>query len=329
MKNIYKILFLSIVFPLVLLSCDDLIYEDITPCKEGVSLRFIYDYNMEYIDKFPQEVDCIKLLVYDSEGNFITSKEDSLINTTSEGYLLTLDLPAKDYYLIAYGGISCEKASFKIVADHEEGSKIEDLKTSVNSSLELTSANVLHNFYYGASQVSVIEDSQDYALQTIYMKKNCNYISIALTGEDISDDYDVSILIDDGLFDYQNNLLENAQITYLPFNKETYFTPDDYLNKQNSFLFEFSLSKLEALRNAQLIVTSKTQNIRVIDINIIDLLEALRNAQFSWLTLEEYLEREDSWTLEFPLVKEDNMDRWLGTSIIINSWVLRINNIPL
>ena len=34
-------------FVVSLLSCER-IYEDLEPCQHGVSLRFVYDYNMEY-----------------------------------------------------------------------------------------------------------------------------------------------------------------------------------------------------------------------------------------------------------------------------------------
>ena len=36
-------------------SCET-IYEDLDPCPHGVSLRFIYDYNMEYANAFPKKV---------------------------------------------------------------------------------------------------------------------------------------------------------------------------------------------------------------------------------------------------------------------------------
>ena len=39
-------------------SCER-IYDDLAPCPHGVSLRFVYDYNMEYANAFPSNVDVL------------------------------------------------------------------------------------------------------------------------------------------------------------------------------------------------------------------------------------------------------------------------------
>ena len=53
----------------VLLPC---IYNDLEPCSQGVRLRFVYDYNMEYANAFHSQVDCLALLVYDEQGNYLS-----------------------------------------------------------------------------------------------------------------------------------------------------------------------------------------------------------------------------------------------------------------
>ena len=37
------------------------IYNDLEPCSQGVRLRFVYDYNMEYANAFHSQVDCLAL----------------------------------------------------------------------------------------------------------------------------------------------------------------------------------------------------------------------------------------------------------------------------
>ena len=54
-------------------SCEN-IYEDLDPCAHGVSLRFIYDYNMEFANAFPKKVDCLTLYIYDEEGYFVDTR---------------------------------------------------------------------------------------------------------------------------------------------------------------------------------------------------------------------------------------------------------------
>ena len=56
-----------------LTSCESL-YEDLDPCPQGVRLRFIYDYNMDWANAFPSQVDCLTLHVYDEAGNFVETR---------------------------------------------------------------------------------------------------------------------------------------------------------------------------------------------------------------------------------------------------------------
>ena len=52
-------------------ACDSIIYNDLDPCPEGLRLRFVYDYNMEFANAFPNQVDCLTLFIYDEEGNYV------------------------------------------------------------------------------------------------------------------------------------------------------------------------------------------------------------------------------------------------------------------
>ena len=49
-------------------SCDR-IHEDLQPCPQGLRIRFIYDYNMEFANGFMKQVDCLTVLFYDQNGN--------------------------------------------------------------------------------------------------------------------------------------------------------------------------------------------------------------------------------------------------------------------
>ncbi len=42
-------------------SCES-IYEDLDPCPQGLRLRFVYDYNMEFANAFPSQVECLTVL---------------------------------------------------------------------------------------------------------------------------------------------------------------------------------------------------------------------------------------------------------------------------
>ena len=88
--------FISTVLGIVLInfafsSCER-IYEDLAPCPHGVSLRFIYDYNMEYANAFAKKVDCLTLLVYDENGNYVDTRIVTGTELQDENYRMKLDL---------------------------------------------------------------------------------------------------------------------------------------------------------------------------------------------------------------------------------------------
>ena len=41
---------------ITLAACDSFIYNDLALCDEGLRLRFVYDYNMEFANAFPWQV---------------------------------------------------------------------------------------------------------------------------------------------------------------------------------------------------------------------------------------------------------------------------------
>ena len=69
-----------------LTSCG-MIYDDLEPCPEGVNLRFIYDYNMEFANAFPAKVHCLTVFVYDEAGKYVTTRTETSRDLLSdEGY---------------------------------------------------------------------------------------------------------------------------------------------------------------------------------------------------------------------------------------------------
>ena len=77
-------------------SCEK-IYEDLDPCAHGVSLRFIYDYNMEFANAFPKKVDCLTLYIYGEEGNHVGTRVVTGPELRDEGFRMTLDLEPGNY----------------------------------------------------------------------------------------------------------------------------------------------------------------------------------------------------------------------------------------
>lgn len=94
-------------------SCNDLIYDDLDPCPYGVSLRFVYDYNMEFANAFPAQVDCLTLYVYDGDGKYVTTRTVTGPELRDEAYRMTLDLTPATTALWRMAAWRVTKARFR------------------------------------------------------------------------------------------------------------------------------------------------------------------------------------------------------------------------
>ncbi|MHC0039811.1 FimB/Mfa2 family fimbrial subunit, partial [Pseudoneobacillus sp. C159] len=86
-------------------------YEDLDPCPQGLRLRFVYDYNMEFANAFPTQVECLTVLFYDSDGKYVTTRTNNTSDLADENWRMTIDLEPDEYQIIAYGGMECEQSS--------------------------------------------------------------------------------------------------------------------------------------------------------------------------------------------------------------------------
>ena len=83
---------LSAVLATVALSSCERIFEDLDPCPHGVSLRFVYDYNMEFANAFPRQVDCLTLYIYDDKDNYVDTRIVTGTELQDEDYRMTLEI---------------------------------------------------------------------------------------------------------------------------------------------------------------------------------------------------------------------------------------------
>ena len=77
-------------------SCS-LVWIDQENCPQGLSLQFVYDRNMEFADAFNQKVHCVSVLVFDKDGNYLTTLEETSDVLQNENYRMKLDMEPGDY----------------------------------------------------------------------------------------------------------------------------------------------------------------------------------------------------------------------------------------
>ncbi len=306
-------------------SCDDsFVYDNLDPCPHGLTLRFVYEYNMEYANKFPSEVDCLTLYVYDSAGNFVTNRQETSSVLADESYRMSLDLEPGDYHLVAYGGLACSAASFKVEAEPTQGTTLSSLETYLPTDGGI-SEKELHNFYFGELDINVTDGTPTYDEATVEMMKDTNHLLVTLGYQDgraiSSDAYNFTVTDDNTRFDCHNNIVSVGTTTYLPWAKEQVHDPDGISGAALSA--DLSLSRLWTGNEPRLTISSTASGAEIINIPLNDYLLLVREEQYPSMSDQEYLDRESEWELSFIL---NETGEWISSYIIVNGWVVRINN---
>ena len=167
---------LSAVLATVALSSCERIFEDLDPCPHGVSLRFVYDYNMEFSNAFPRQVDCLMLYIYDDKDNYVDTRIVTGTELQDEDYRMTLDLEKGNYHFVAYGGLACDESSFSLLQAPAAGGKWTDLRTAMDADcLTVPERRNLHDMFWGQLTLATADL---YSEGIVKMMKNLSLIIV-------------------------------------------------------------------------------------------------------------------------------------------------------
>lgn len=311
-------------------ACDNVIYDDLEECRRGVELRFVYDYNMEFANGFPSQVDCLTLLVYNEDGTYKTTVTESGEALKDENYRMVLDLEPGKYSFIAYGGMYCDSSSFEWTSDPEETS-MKDLQTRLKPSCITSPVGAnLHPLFYGNLEMEINNDYHAYQTATVYMMKDTNNVRIVLQqadGEPVSEQlFDFTITDDNTLMNWDNAVAPSGTVTYQPWTRGNALagTLEDGHDAQVAFA-EFSIPRLVTDKHPRLTITRKDGH-EVLSIPLVNYLLLLKSEQYAKMPSQEFLDRESRWSLIFFL---DRNHVWIKAQIIINGWVVRLNEVEV
>ena len=212
--------------------------------------------------------------------------------------------------------------------------------------------------FYGTLDIKVDNNdwTTEHRTETVHLMKDTNTIQVMLQELAYPNqidyaDYDFQIYDDNFILDGYNNKITMAdaavQPSYRPYhfsNRITgYVDPE---SRENSVAYEdpdnlvqiatveFDTSRLFAdhMHTARLVVRSKRYlddegNYKtLIDIPFITYLAMTRDMSLNWIKSDqEYLDRRSNWSMMFFLQK----NVWVSAKIVVNSWVVRVNDIEL
>ena len=320
-------------------SCENgLIFDGEGDCGVYYRIRFKYDYNIKFADAFANEVNSVALYVFDENDVLVeeiaTTDKEALSSGTFE---IPLELDPGKYTLMAWGGLMDEE-SFDLLADTHVGStKLQELQVKMHRQYDgngnaLVSEDLLPLFH-GTLPLTVTDKPGTYT-QTMSLMKNTNVIRILLhemSGHEVdADKFIFEINDDNGLYDWDNTLLEDEMITYSAWHQSTGSAnvEDSDVKAVTSVsvaLAELTIGRMRAGDSPVLHIRNRETGEDVFRIPVADYALLVKGNYRQGMGDQEYLDRQDEYTMTFFLDEGE----WVSSVIYINSWRVVLNNTEL
>lgn len=332
-------------------ACGNVIYDDEGDCTEpeptlaSYSLKLRYDMNMKYADAFAHEVKSVSVYAFDSNGLLIWQKSDKGSALANDGYAMTLDLQPGDYQLVAWCGLDNDgerNESFSVPSMTVGQSHITDLQCKLNrkydSAGQAYTDEDLYSLYHGSLAVSLPKDDNggeyDYTMSLTKDTHHLRVILQHLSGKAVNaDDFTFTIEGTNGWMNYDNSLLEDEKIIYNAWNTESGFASSDTSDKGetestgaittvNVAIADLTVGRMMTTDKLTLVIRNSKCD-EVVRIPFIDYALLVKGKYNEVMTDQEYLDRQDEYTMTFFL---DENDEWYDAYIYILSWKVVLSN---
>ena len=320
-------------------SCENgFIFEGEGDCGTYYRIRFKYDYNIKFADAFTNEVNSVALYVFDENDVLVeevaTTDKQALSSGTFE---IPLELEPGKYTLMAWGGLMDEE-SFDMLADTQVGkTKREELQVRMHRQYDengkATVSEDLLPLFHGSMPLEV-KDIPGTFTETMSLMKNTNVIRILLheiSGHDIdASKFIFEINDDNGLYDWNNILLDDEMITYIAWHQSTGTADVDdndvkAVTSVSVALAELTIGRMRAGDSPVLHIKDRETGKDVFRIPVADYALLVKGNYRHGMGDQEYLDRQDEYTMTFFLDEGE----WLSSVIYINSWRVVLNNSEL
>lgn len=352
-KEANKMLLLTILAGTIS-SCDSILsYNE--DCDIEYCVKFKYDYNMEEVDVFAQQVRNVTLYAFDDNNNLVYLKADEGEQLGDGNYAMNVDIDPSQYRLIVWAGLNDESFAFPLLYPNQN--KIDELnvktlrKQATRSHTEdekgqYVVENSLNSLWHGEVKKGVTTRSGKQQITNVSLVKNTNTIHIIVAQVNQSDGpitkaltektFECAIYDDNGYMNYDNSLLEDNLLTYKPYNVKSevistkaFSTENEPAKEYNGISSDLSVARLIESQKPELTIKNTvTQEVLFHSSNLIDYFEEVDAEKYKNrnYTLQEYLDREDEYTLKIFV---DEKLALIKTVIEVNGWIIQINDIEL
>ncbi len=294
---------------LVLFSCTS-IDETLPECR--LYVRFRYDYNMEFSDAFASQVNRVDVFVFDKDGTFIMKKSEQGETLGGGSYRMPLPLPAGEYRIAAWAGMSDD---FEMPEPVAGKTTLEELTVRMKREESLVHNKALNPLWYGGVQAVSFTGRQEQT-ETVSLIKDTNKFRFILQKSGPGEELDINdclfeIRADNGYYDWNNDLLDDDMISYRPY----------YLEKVEDvgIVVEMNTMRLLEHKKVYLTLTRKSDGKELMRIDLIPYL-LLTKMEGHNIPAQEYLDRQSEYAIVFFYNPE--LLNFLSTKIVINGWTI-------
>ena len=244
------------------MSCDSLIYDDLSECPHGVNFSFYKQTPCESGPSYPSAIKQVRIFAFD-ENNLLVEEYSTGNLALSADYLLeTPFYKIGKFTFVAWGGEDLSTYDFT------QFTKGTTTKQQMLLSMKRQSDQVSQHplpLYYGASaQPLVINDRTNlgsvFDLVSFNMQELTNRVRFTLHGLSKTDTYSVVITDDNSKYDFDGNFAPDTRFDYIT----------DVRLDGNMLKADFTLLKLAEGRDTRLTITNTTKGKVVYSVNLID-----------------------------------------------------------
>lgn len=320
---------------LVASSCNGgLIFEGEGGCGVYYRIKFKYDHNIKFADAFANEVNSLALYVFDENDILVEELATTDKQALSSGnFEIPLELEPGKYTLLSWSGLM-DQQSFSLLTETQKGeTTLQQMQVRMHRSQDAKVNEDLLPLYHATIPLEVTDVPGEYT-ETMSLMKNTNSVRILLhemSGRDVdADKFIFEIKDDNGLYNWDNTLLDDEMITYSAWYQQTGTAEIEKsvvkaVTSVNVALAEFTIGRMRAGNSPILHVRSRETLEEVLRIPIADYALLVKGNYRKDMSDQEYLDRQDEYTLTFFLDEGE----WVSSVIYINSWRVVLNNTEL
>lgn len=347
----------AIVFAALLLASCSMMKDDRSDCpdcRNPLHVKLRYDYNIQRANMFADHVEEATVYVVDPTTGIIVDLQTANNSATSQplrdlSFAFNFEGLAPGSYRLYATGRSAAEAAY-IIAKPEIAQTIESLKYTVPTDVNgQVPAQRLDTIWNTLKPIDIVVPENNPVEATIGFLRLTNDLNVMVfrrdhPTENSHERYDVLVTDEHPILGYDNAPASerlrigasagiSQSIIYRPFASWTTETTADEAIVERNAHYDLSLSRLiqheDARHNPRLIIRNRETDHEIVNIDLCYYLALARNAyEIQNYGIQEYLDREYDYRLDFGIEGEGQDENWKYITIRINtlSWALRIQN---